>query len=50
MSEIQGNTVCYMWLRFNMDQQFEDTAIKSIFQKRKIFNLVVGGALTYVWF
>lgn len=38
MSEIQGNTVCYMWLRFNMDQQFDDKAINQYF-KEKIFNL-----------
>lgn len=36
MSEIQGNTVCYMWLRFNMDQQFEDTAINQYFKEKNI--------------
>ncbi|MDG5129789.1 methionine ABC transporter ATP-binding protein [Staphylococcus aureus] len=36
MSEIQGNTVCYMWLRFNMDQQFDDTAINQYFKEKNI--------------
>ncbi|HCY6665126.1 TPA: methionine ABC transporter ATP-binding protein [Staphylococcus aureus] len=36
MSEIQGNTVCYMWLRFNMDQQFDGTAINQYFKEKNI--------------
>ncbi len=36
MSEIQGNTVCYMWLRFNIDQQFDDTAINQYFKEKNI--------------
>lgn len=36
MSEIQGNTVCYMWLRFNMDQQFDDTTINQYFKEKNI--------------
>lgn len=36
MSEIQGNTVYYMWLRFNIDQQFDDTAINQYFKEKNI--------------
>ncbi|MQI62334.1 methionine ABC transporter ATP-binding protein, partial [Escherichia coli] len=28
--------VCYMWLRFNMDQQFDDTAINQYFKEKNI--------------
>lgn len=36
MSEIQGNTVCYMWLRFNIDLQFDDTTINQYFKEKNI--------------
>jgi hypothetical protein len=29
-------SVCYMWLRFNMDQQFDDTAINQYFKEKNI--------------
>lgn len=36
MSEIQGKTVCYLWLRFDANQHFNDTKIKHYFEMNDI--------------
>lgn len=36
MSEIQGKTVCYLWLRFDANQHFNDTKIKNYFEMNDI--------------